>query len=399
MKKIIITILLLSGLNLIQAQVAEPRFAYVALDTGVNVLYVWDGTENRAIADDVPPFHAPIWSGDGRLAYLVGTNANELYVWDGTESIQLSITAVPDYGEPVWSNDGRLAYVSIINGMRQVSIWSDGESIEVFPDADGSFRPDWSVDGRLAFEARNGNNFDIYVYDDGEVSNISNREEHDGQPAWALDGSVLFISNGDDFGSDESQRDIYRWDGETLSNITNSPLDNFYIFPDLNGDLIGFTGDDYPLFIWNGEEVISVENTIQTGEWSQGNRLAFLNRDYELWIWGENGEHTFVSEMDFGMPIMSWNTDGQLAFVKDRISSSDFGDLRIKQVYIRDDGTETLIGDGGSPAWLSDGRLAFVRLQLDSMMQSLSDILILDGEEEMLIIEDVQIQSRLYPEK
>jgi Tol biopolymer transport system component len=80
-------------------------------------LHVWsrDTDEVKELVSADLPYYAPAWSGDGKLAFVLGymSGSAEIYVWDSLLDKTTNITNDPaTEWSPSWLRDGRMTFFS-----------------------------------------------------------------------------------------------------------------------------------------------------------------------------------------------------------------------------------------------------------------------------------------------
>jgi WD40 repeat protein len=178
-------------------------------------LYVWDGETVLNITPDDPESNTGpgsiTWSRDGRLAFTAWSDRSDsrtgIYLWDGYTTTRLRQNPTGGDFAPTWSLDGRLAFMSEQDGDYDIIIWDgvslhDSTAAEAFVNiatdlvAYYSF-PVWTTTGLLSFEATGpqDSHAQIYVWDGQTATNISqNPTLHNGCQTWSEDGRWAFAT-------------------------------------------------------------------------------------------------------------------------------------------------------------------------------------------------------------
>ncbi|MFN8418172.1 MAG: hypothetical protein U0528_02825 [Anaerolineae bacterium] len=182
---------------------------------------VWDGKNvsnvtPRGFDDIYKSFGSVSWSYDNWLTFVMDLTVphpdhaddGEVYIWDGTTTKDLSQDSLSRDGSPRWSADGRLAFSTARNSVQRILVW-DGVSYQddlpnvstfsVVPRASSNFgsEPVWTNAGQLAF--MDGHDEDshiqIYLWDGDSITNISqNPDANNGDATWSSDGKWAFAT-------------------------------------------------------------------------------------------------------------------------------------------------------------------------------------------------------------
>lgn len=204
------------------------RIAFISDRDGNNEIYVVnsDGSDLQRLTLNEADDRAFSWSPDGsRIAFCSARDGDkEVYVMNADGSGQRNATQAPDREDydPAWRPDGlMITYVSMgppsPESYRICSVNSDGSIREVHDwSSDREGTPCWSPVGScLAWQEYGthsliaichfeGNSRIIDITTEGNMSSL----------AWSPDGSTLVFERGG-----ENERDIYRLDAETLSEM------------------------------------------------------------------------------------------------------------------------------------------------------------------------------------
>lgn len=182
-------------------------------------IYVWDGTT----ATDITPQNTPgtpqsydvAWSPDGRLAFTVWFGSSnhdprsEIYIWDGETTFNLSQNTEAEDREPVWNTRGELAFGSYRDNEMMLLLWDGPSYVGDLPDVSSFTRvapqlsifspfSTWINDDLLAFEGFEPDSFQIQIFDwDGQIwSNISQSPgPHSFAARWSQDGFWAFVTD------------------------------------------------------------------------------------------------------------------------------------------------------------------------------------------------------------
>jgi TolB protein len=177
----------------------ENRIAFVSsTQTGNSDIFLInaDGSGLAALTNDPPPSSDPVWSPDGRqIAYrasLAG-NAKQIWVVNADGSDPHNLTEAGRFGLPVWSRDGRLAFIASYQ-----SGTSDVTEIDFLDPLTGSLMrwpltvevrsdPSWSPDGAyVVMQANTGGNMELFllVVSTGDILPLTTTAGYDGAPMW-----------------------------------------------------------------------------------------------------------------------------------------------------------------------------------------------------------------------
>jgi hypothetical protein len=245
------------------------------------VPYIWDSEFLFNIMPDnlhsSPYIRDFSWNSDGRLVFTV---YGQLYLWDsrtawsGQTAVNVSQNEEYNVYSPVWSTDGRLAFIASHEGDCAIFVW-DGLSTEaslpnapaftnIVPDLTScDAAPIWTPAGLLAYKSLVSGTaeYQIFAWDGQTVTNISqNPTTSYSLPSWRSDGYWAF----------ESQELIYIRDADNHTVLTMEGIRPLW---SLSGQYLAFLapGDEWDLTIlsiWDGEKAISL--TQQAGViWAQ----------------------------------------------------------------------------------------------------------------------------------
>ena len=254
-------------------------------------LYIWDGEATVNItpndmADSIESYQVT-WSDDGRLAFTVryGFNVNgdtEIYIWDGKTTTNLSQNPIGEDSGPVWSEDGRLAFLSTRDGQYNIFVWDglsfrDGSpDIKPFIDDPSALIgyysfPNWIPDGHLTFISQTAvdTHTQIYVWDGQAATNISqNPNLHNGIPMWSDNGHWAFVTYF------SPQQLLYVRDAGNRPLLTTEAQYSPAWSP--NGLLVFCKPDpSWTLAVWDGQQIVNlVRNREIRAEWGNGNSVA-----------------------------------------------------------------------------------------------------------------------------
>lgn len=287
-------------------------------------------------------------SADGRIAFTSTRDGNaEVYIWDTHQvnSAPINISQQPKRNDYFlsWSRDGHdLAFLSYQESGKEtlIYIWDGRKLIDITPGEVGdnpeSYREaSWSADGRLAFTVGYGSTSgdqpsEIYLWDGSRTVNLSqDPTREDRSPTWSADGRLAFVS---------VQGEAYRillWDGVSFKN--GAPDRDS--FTNVAPELVAY----YSLPTWTNTGSLAFESAGVGGIYSQ------------IYTW-DTGKTTDISQNP-GLHNTSarWSSDGRWAF------TTVFSSLQL--IYVRDADDHPLLTTKGqyTPAWSSDGDLAFCR--------------------------------------
>ena len=206
-----------------------------------------DGTNQRPLRNASPVYtSAFVWSPDGtRLAYAEG---GDVYVVDiaGTAApvnVSVNKPGGSSDGQPAWSpNGGQLAVLNFTDcgGCSDVHVVnaSDGGgriALSTGPGFDAN--PSWSPAGNMiAYEGDRGGR-GIYVTPadgTGTEVKVSGAVESFGPPTWSPDGTRLA------FRAQSNNVHVVKWDGTSLTTVSDVPCSSGGIFWSPDGSKVGF---------------------------------------------------------------------------------------------------------------------------------------------------------------
>jgi hypothetical protein len=232
---------------------------------------------------DKPVSYQTAWSNDGKLAFTVRFGfdvyqISEIYLWDGETTRSLSQNPTGEDRAPVWSNDGRVAFLSAHGGKFNIFTW-DGQSFKngspdiqpIMDDPAGvigyaSF-PGWTADGRLTFPSQTATDThsQIYVWDGQTATDISqNPTLHNGGAQWSSDGRWAFVT------LFSPQQLLYVRDSDNRPLLT---VEAYQPAWSSNGYLIFCVPNrsGWGLSAWNGSEIISIAPAdVINAHWGNG---------------------------------------------------------------------------------------------------------------------------------
>ena len=258
------------------------------VDDRQQAIYIWDGITAIEITPENtlgnPHSFDIAWSQDGRLAFttwfgFTGDDPNpEIYIWDGETTFNLSQNPDAEDRAPIWNTNGEVAFGSIIDNDYILLLW-DGTSY-----IDGS--PDASSFTRIAPQ------LDIF----------------DPFSSWINDDLLAFVA----YEPGNSVTDIFTWDGEIWSNVSQKPNSWSYA-PEWSPDgYWAFIDPDIPGINVRDENYDTVFQTegLQPA-WSSGGSLAFCRREnpghWKLLLW----DRATVSTLAEGQTILGQWRSGQ----------------------------------------------------------------------------------------
>lgn len=251
-------------------------------------IYIWDGT----ITIDITPQNMLgnpqsfdiAWSPDGRLAFTVWFGSSnrdprsEIYIWDGETTFNLSQNEESEDREPNWNTSGELAFGSTLDNQYTLLLWDGVSYVDDVPDV-SSFT-------RIAPQLHVFSPFSTWVGDD------------------------LLAFEGVD--PEDSLIQIYNWDGQTWSNISQIP-DAYSYAPQWSHDgYWAFITDQQRIYVRNEQNDTIFETQGRYGPvWSSGGSLIFCNREgrgaWNLSRW----DRTSVSTLAQGDVIYAQWRSGQ----------------------------------------------------------------------------------------
>ena len=238
------------------------RLAFIMTRDGQSDVYLInaDGSGLAKLTNTPAQDFWPAWSPDGaHLAFTSGggffdpgfenseinvvTVANALQGTDGAGLTNLTNAPSQDFF-PAWSPDGsRLAFISNRDGNTEIYLVNpDGSGLtNLTRDPADDFGPAWSPDSRrLAFHRSQANgNADVYVVnvadalqgaDGSGLTNLTNSPANDFSPAWSPNGARLAFASGAGLtnpGLDVNDIYVVNPDGTGLANLTNDPASDF----------------------------------------------------------------------------------------------------------------------------------------------------------------------------
>lgn len=273
----------------------------------------------------------------------------KLYIWGSNRPEQKPIQIIgsedADESPLVWNpNYNFLAFQSLgRDSHARIFVWNSSTASDITPEDEVGRAVNyrnvvWSPDGNyLTFEAYQAEySGHIYVFDGRYVIDVAPQDAEDNikyydNPVWSSDGRLAFkaVFNGD------MRSEVYVWDGRSTTNLSQSPAgrDGSPVWS-VDGRLAFMSEQDgkYDILVWNG---ISLKDNAPDIE-------SFTNIAPELIVY-----HS----------MLTWTSDGRLAFVAQSEPDSDF------QIYAWDGKTATNISQNPtmnnfSPVWSQDGRWA-----------------------------------------
>jgi Tol biopolymer transport system component len=351
---------------------SEPQGSYYLYDPGRQVATPLDASGEYA------PF---AWNANGRLAFMSGEGGTDVFVLDtkvaDASPVNISNSSATHEEIYGWSPDGRYLAFSEAQpaGNYLLRLW-DGESvIDVLPDSTSHLPPypglAWRDDGWLAFHAyppgeRMGSGFfEIYLWDGETTTNISQNPTGDDTDAtWSADGRLAFRSVRD------GDAEIYLWDAGTLVNVSQNPARNDFVpVWSVDGRLafLSEQDDTYALYLWDGagvpdrDSVTIIPNDVgwmSYPRWTQDGRLIIpsidpADRTMQIYAWDGDSVTNISQNPGVHNGGASWASDGKWAFVT--VLSSRL------EVLVRDADNRLLLRTSGqyTPLWSWDGYLAF----------------------------------------
>ncbi len=151
-----------------------------------------------------------------------------------------------------------LAYGNSITGNLHIMDWRSRHTINLgSKSALNRVVNTWSADGRLAFISDTDGNSEIYLWDGEALTNISQHPAEDASPRWSADDRLTFVSERD------GNREIYVWDGASFTNLTQNPANDFLPTWNTDGHL-AFVSDrngDYEIYVWDGTSFTNISQS------------------------------------------------------------------------------------------------------------------------------------------
>ena len=241
-----------------------------------SALYLWDNETQKAVnitptdlATSAERYNIA-WSYDEKLAITMwfgfgdDTLNPEIYVWDGETTFNLSQNPTGTDRDPTWNKNGQIAFLSAQNDEYDIFVW-DGRSFKNgIPDVDSfnNIAPALSA---------------YYSY-----------------PVWTPDGNIAFLA----LASQDKNIQIYLWDGQTTTNISQEPSSNNGIPRwSSNGSWAFVTGYGLGLYVHDSDNrIIFTETAIYPPAWSRDGNLIFCNADYSgVSMWDGHDVHQIIS--------------------------------------------------------------------------------------------------------
>jgi Tol biopolymer transport system component len=343
----------------------SPRLAWIHGEVEAAEIYVWDSAtgETTNVSQNPTGDFNPVWSNDGRLAWLsyvsgayhlIWTLVSEVYVWDSTtgEITNVSGDSPGTNRDLTWSNDGRLAWSDSGRNSGDVFVW-DSTTEEVSNVSNGwnsvEISLTFSSDGKLAWMSGPGESclWQIYVLNPtGRAPiNVSQNRGCNMRPAWSNDGRLAWISNL------EGDVEIHVWDsttGETINVFGDSSIVDSNLLWSTDGHLAWNTGHVY---VWDGVsgETINAsrgQGCVEYMAWSPDGQLS--------WVCSYDGADIYVLNSLGGVPVNisqhpsqyfgspSWSPDGRLAWASDQNGNAE--------IYMWDSTTGEIVNVSTNPA-------------------------------------------------
>jgi Tol biopolymer transport system component len=263
--------------------------AFEADDGQRDFVFVWDSKSPDLSSveiletDTVHGFDAA-WSPRGQLAISVAyiyDDHDEIYLWDQNTTMNLSQSPDRDERRPMWSVDGRLAFLSRLDADHyDILVWDGTTFKNGLPDKETFLNvasglplqwsnPTWTTDGLLAFEGYGDGNAmtQIYLWN-GEASLDISRipDQHNGLAEWAADGRWAFVN----FFSAEQFLYVRDADNNTLLKVQAQYRPAW----SLNG-LLMYCVWGWTLSVWDGQHIDEIvqANDIQA-QWQGGDHVT-----------------------------------------------------------------------------------------------------------------------------
>jgi len=237
-------LLIISILSVFTARVigdAQPPHAWLTWEgadhrTPIDV-FISDGRRNVNLTYTPRAADAkPIWSADGRLAWI--DDHGQINLWDGERVRSVppleNTQTVPEF-PLVWSPDGRLTWIARDNLTSQLVIaaWAGETSFQLVESAGDSVYPTWSADGRLAWVTSRYPHADqAHVWDGTTTASFALPGVSLDAPIWSADGRLVFVTEAPYGG----QGSILVWEEAALVplGLTNSPYPDLHWSPPMN---------------------------------------------------------------------------------------------------------------------------------------------------------------------
>lgn len=365
----------------VSAAASQPRLAFEALVDGNWEIYVWDRQKSTNITHSPSNDFSPVWSKDGRLAFLSTTSSLDyekihadsdptLYVWDGTNSTRVGIVDGVTIVPPKWSPKGQLAYVGDVNGSPHVFVWNGTDSVDVLPNARLTTSPAWAADERLAFVGSGSVGEEVYVWDGKIAVNVSQHDGNDYAPSWGPDGKLAFVSY-----RDGKTREIYVWDGKSLTNVSHSAEDDYPGMAWSDKGYLAWTSASGVL-VWDRQttrQILKDTAFVIGMRWGPENRLLMIYNDKtsheQAVVWDGKSQISIGRTMTIGFVGAggpSWISKGRIALLIVRALTPDEmqgpGGTETAEMKIWDNGVLTPLKDADSAidgVWSSDDWLAW----------------------------------------
>lgn len=327
----------------------DGQFAWLGVVDDRSEVFVWDGEQTINVSNSPSYDYLPVWSNDGQLAWYTdqsdehGTSL-QVAVWDGEQTMLLgrefgwtdSAYFSADGGQlsPVWSEDGRLAWLTIgTEGVTRLYVWDSAQVIIVtelprrelpylkwLPNGDllwGYINPSnvtsslWLWDGeqvipvlesgegwaeftlwgddQLAFRLGTHNSSGMYLWtEQGAVRISTENGGFLGRPSGSPQGKIAWIAVTAEIPS------LYVWDGAATHNLGRANE----LFPGPRWSTDGRlawntqTADGMHIYVWDGETISDIppDESQYDSElmWLPDGRLAWKSGDYprqELKFW------------------------------------------------------------------------------------------------------------------
>lgn len=268
----------------------------------------------------------------------------------------------------------RLWIVAVLAGVAGAQVaFASGAILQVTADGSSSVRPAWSPDGsHIAFQTSEKNAYHVYTMaaDGSDRQSVTQDGNDDRHPTWSPDGKMLAVDTGT-----ELKREIALIDLRSGTRTVITNVGGFASFPTWSAD---------------------------------GQRLSFYVYQHgalDLWTINKDGTRalqmtqTLASEnknqCTFACHGAAWSPDGS------RLAYTD-GDQKTVLTMRADDGTDQQkasvddpTGRSHFPAYLSDGRLAYVTEHINPG-QSWTDIWTLmpgSNQQPTALLQDIQVQG------
>jgi hypothetical protein len=317
----------------------DGQFAWLGIVSDRSEVFVWDGEQTLNVSNSPSYDYFPVWSNDGRLAWYTdqsderGTSL-QVAVWDGEQTMLLgrefgwtdSAYFSADGGQlsPVWSEDGRLAWLTVgTEGVTHLYVWDSAQVIRIaeFADKEPLYLT-WLPNGHLLILNPLINSDDtasLWLWDGDHVTPLL--EPTSGIIEWTLWGdSQLAFRVGT-----RADAPVYIWT-ETGAVRINPEHSGLVGYPSGSSQgqiawIAEIDGTPTPrLYVWDGAVVHDVgraDDSFPGPRWSADGRLAWNTQTADgmhIYVWdGETISDIPPDENHYDSELM-WLPDGRLAW-------------------------------------------------------------------------------------